>query len=501
MGVPENRNEPALTEQVLKTAERETDGWKMMIGGNWVESASGKRYTTLNPSFDSPLADVPDGNAQDVTAAVEAAKQAFPAWSKMHVDERAKILRGFAEAIRARAKEFGMLDALDSGNPYLSMVEDAKKGAGLLDFFSGLGLEMKGETIPTPGGGLDFTRLQPYGVVARILPFNHPISFAAGKIAAPLVAGNTVVLKPAEQTPLSALLLGRLVQAHLPPGVVNIITGDGPNCGAPLVRHPFVRRIAFTGSVETGRAIMQQAGIKPVSLELGGKNPLIIYPDVDVEKAAAAAVAGMNFTVSQGQSCGSNSRVFVHKKVHGAFFDAVLKRVTQIRIGLEHREDTQMGPVITREHYHRVMAYIESGKSQGAKVVIGGRHPSDAELQKGYFIEATVFDGVKHGMKIAQEEIFGPVMSVLTWEDPADMLREVNDVEYGLCANIWTNDISTALRLADQIEAGYIWINGHGGKRYKGAPFGGFKESGVGREHSTDELLSYTQVKNVNISY
>jgi betaine-aldehyde dehydrogenase len=267
------------------------------------------------------------------------------------------------------------------------------------------------------------------------------------------------------------------------------------------VRHPQVRRIAFTGGVETGRAIMQQAGIKSVSLELGGKNPLIIYPDVDVENAAAAAVAGMNFTVSQGQSCGSNSRVFVHKKIHDAFLDAVVKRVRQIRIGLADREQTQMGPVITREHYNRVMAYIESGKAQGANTVIGGKHPADAELEKGYFIEATIFDGVKHGMKIEQEEIFGPVMSVLTWDDPAGMLREVNDVEYGLCANIWTNDISTALRLADQIDAGYIWINGHGGKRYKGAPFGGFKESGVGREHSTEELLSYTQVKNVNVSY
>lgn len=501
MSTPLARDPQAFSEQALNQAERDTDGWKMLIGGKWVDSASGKRYTALNPSLDAPLAEVPDGNAQDIGLAVEAAKQAFPAWSALHVDERAKMLRRLAEALRGRAREFGMLDALDSGNPFLSMIEDVKKGAALLDFFSGLGMEIKGETIPTPGGGLDYTRPQPYGVVGRILPFNHPISFAAGKIAAPLVAGNTVVLKPAEQTPLSALLLGKLIQEHLPPGVVNIVTGDGPNCGAPLVRHPQVRRIAFTGGVETGRAIMQQAGIKSVSLELGGKNPLIVYPDVDVEKAAAAAVAGMNFTVSQGQSCGSNSRVFVHKKIHDAFMDAVLKRVAQIRIGLADREETQMGPVVTREHYHRVMAYIESGKSQGAKIVIGGKHPSQPDLQKGYFIEATVFDGVKHGMKIEQEEIFGPVMSVLTWEDPAAMLREVNGVEYGLCANVWTNDISTAMRLADQIEAGYVWINGHGGKRYKGAPFGGYKDSGIGREHSLDELLSYTQVKNVNVSF
>jgi len=486
---------------LLKMAERETHGWKMMVGGEWFESASGKRRTTLNPSLDMPLADVPDGNAEDIERAVEAALQAFPAWSAMHVDERAQRLRSLAEAVRGRAEEFGMLDALDSGNPYLAMVDDAKKGAGLLDFFCGLGMELKGETIPTPGGGLDYTRRQPYGVVGRILPFNHPISFAAGKIAAPLVAGNTVVLKPAEQTPLSALLLGRLAQECLPPGVLNIVTGDGPNCGAPLVRHPDVRRVAFTGGVETGRAIVRDAGIKSVSLELGGKNPLIVFPDVDVAKAAAAAVAGMNFTRSQGQSCGSNSRVFVHRSIHDEFLEAVLERVARIRVGLADREDTQMGPVITREHYNEVMAYIASGKAEGARLVFGGRHPVDPALRKGYFIEPTVFDDVRHGMKIEQEEIFGPVMGVLSWNDRDAMLREVNGVEYGLCANVWTNDISTAMDLADRIEAGYVWINGHGGTRFKGAPFGGFKQSGIGREHSTDELLSYTQVKNVNVSY
>jgi betaine-aldehyde dehydrogenase len=487
--------------KVLEMAERETQGWKMLIGGELRESISSKKYPTINPSLDTVIAYVPDANSEDIQLAVEEAKKAFPAWSKLHVDERAKILKRFAQAIREWAHEFGMLDALDSGNPYLAMVDDANKGAGLLDFFSGLGMEIKGQTIPTPGGGLNYTRLQPYGVVGRILPFNHPISFSAGKIAAPLVAGNTVVLKPAEQTPLSALLLGRLAQEYLPPGVLNIVTGDGPNCGGPLVAHPHVRRIAFTGGVETGRAIMQQAGIKNVSLELGGKNPLIIFPEVDIEKAAAAAVAGMNFTRSQGQSCGSNSRIFVHKNVHDEFLDRVIQKVSTIRIGLADREDSDMGPVISREHYNRVMSFIQSGKDEGAQLVLGGNHPNDPELQKGYFIKPTIFCGVQHGMRVEQEEIFGPVMSVLTWEDEHKMLQEVNGVEYGLCANIWSDNIATALRLADEIEAGYIWINGHGGKRFKGAPFGGFKNSGIGREHSLDELLSYTQEKNVNISY
>ena len=491
----------AFGAQVLQMAEQETQGWKMMIGGKWVESRSGKRYTTMNPAYDEPLADVPDGNAEDIQAAVDAGKAAFPAWSRMHVDDRVKHCKAFANGVRAMAREFGMLDALDSGNPFLPMVDDAKKGASLHDFFGGLGMEIKGETIPTPGGGLDYTRPEPYGVVARIIPFNHPISFAAGKIAPGLVAGNTVILKVAEQTPLSALLMGKLVQAHFPPGVVNIVTGDGPNCGAPLTRHKDVRRIAFTGSVETGKAIMAAAGIKSVSLELGGKNPLIIYPDVDIDKAAAAAVAGMNFTVAQGQSCGSNSRVFVHGKIHDQFMAAVIERVKKIRIGLPELETTQMGPVITREHYHRVMGYIDAGKKEGAKLVYGGGHAAGEHLKKGYFIDATIFDGVKHGMKIEQEEIFGPVMSVLTWDDEATMLHEVNDIEFGLCANIWTNDLGTALRMADAVEAGYVWINGHGGKRFKGAPFGGYKDSGIGREHSISELMSYTQVKNINVAY
>lgn len=491
----------SLREHAMLLGEKETDGWKMLIGGKLVESVSGKRYTTYNPAYDIPLAQVPDGGAEDIERAVDAARQAFTSWSKMHVDERAKILKKFARAVRDCADEFGMLDALDSGNPYLSMVADAHKGAGLIDFFCGLGMEIKGETIPTPGGGLNYTRPQPYGVVGRILPFNHPISFAAGKISAPLVAGNTVVLKPAEQTPLSALLLGKLAQDYLPPGVLNIVTGDGPRCGEPLVMHPHVRRIAFTGGVETGRRITEKAGIKHVTLELGGKNPMIVYPDVDPVKAADAAFAGMNFTVCQGQSCGSNSRVFVHKSLHDRFVEELVEKVGNIRIGLPEREDTQMGPVITKEHYNRVMAYIQSGIQEGARLITGGKHPSDPELQNGYYIEPTVFDGVVHGMRIEQEEIFGPVMSILTWEDEARMIEEVNDVEYGLCANIWTNEMSTAMRLADVMEAGYVWINGYGGKRFRGAPFGGFKNSGIGREHSLDELLSYTQVKNVNIRY
>ncbi len=487
--------------QVLRAAEEDTQGWKMLIGGEWVASRSGRRFASLNPAYDEAIAEAPAANADDIQAAVDAGKAAFPAWSKLHVDERAKQCKQFAQAVRAKARELGMLDAIDSGNPFTAMMDDAMKGAGLHDFFGGLGMQIKGETIPTPGGGLDYTRPQPFGVVGRIIPFNHPISFAAGKIAPALVAGNTVILKPAEQTPLSALWMGKLVRECFPPGVVNIVTGDGPTCGAALVAHPEVRRIAFTGSVETGRTITRAAGIKAVSLELGGKNPLVVFPDVDIDKAAAAAIAGMNFTVSQGQSCGSSSRIFVHASIHDRFVEAVAARAGKIRIGLPELEATQMGPVVSRKQYDRVMRYIEDGKMEGARLVRGGAHAPGEALKRGYFIDVTIFDGVRHGMAIERDEIFGPVMSILGWSDEAGMLREVNDTEYGLCANIWTNDISTGLRMADAVEAGYVWINGHGNKRFKGAPFGGFKSSGIGREHSLDELLSYTQIKNVNVAY
>jgi betaine-aldehyde dehydrogenase len=487
--------------EVVKRAESETNGWKMLINNEFVSAKSGATMETINPAHDELIARVPDANGDDIEAAYQSGKQAFPAWSQMHVDERVKCCKTFATKVRALSKELGMLDAVDSGNSFLSMVDDAKKGASLHDFFGGLGMEIKGETIPTPGGGLDFTRVQPYGVVGRIIPFNHPVSFAAGKIAPALVAGNTVILKPGDQTPLTALWLGKLVQEAFPPGVVNIVTGQGAICGNAIVAHKEIRRVAFTGSVQTGQAITRAAGIKNLSLELGGKNPLIVYPDVDIEKVAHAAVAGMNFTVSQGQSCGSNSRVFVHSSIRQKFIDAVLARCEKIVIGLPELETTGMGPVINRRQYDRIMGYIQSGKDEGARVLRGGGHVAGATLESGYFVDVTIFDNVKHGMKIEREEIFGPVMAILDWDDEAKMLQEVNDSEYGLCCNIWTNDISTGLRMADRVEYGYVWVNGHGGKRYKGAPFGGWKDSGIGREHSIGELMSYTQQKNVNVSY
>lgn len=486
---------------VLARAEEETQNWSLTIGGKFVKPLKGGTYTTDNPSTGETIATVAFADADDVAAAVAAGKQAFPAWRALHVDERARLLRQFSAAVRARADEFAILDAIDCGNPYAAMLDDVAKGAGSVDYFAGLGMEIKGETIPTAGGGLNFTRREPFGVTARILPFNHPIMFAVGKIASALITGNTVVMKLADQTPLSGLLLGKLVQDVFPAGVVNILSGDGRTTGASLVQHPDIYRIAFTGSVETGRLISQQAGIASLSLELGGKNPLVIFPDVDVEAAAEAAVAGMNYTRSQGQSCGSNSRVFVHESMKEDFIALVKARVERIKVGAATDTGTEMGPLISRDHYKKVMGFIEGGKQQGARLVTGGNHVPGKAYEKGYFIEPTVFADVTNDMDIAQQEIFGPVMSILTWSDEEKMLHHVNDSRYGLCANIWTNDISRALRIADAVEVGYVWVNGFGGKRFKGAPFGGVKNSGLGREHCTEEMLSFTQQKNINVRY
>ncbi|MBI2202167.1 MAG: aldehyde dehydrogenase family protein, partial [Armatimonadetes bacterium] len=323
---------------------------------------------------------------------------------------------------------------------------------------------------------------------------------AAEKLAAPVAAGNTVVIKPPEQSPLSSLVLGQLVSNIFPPGVVNIVTGDATT-GEALVRHPLVRRIALIGSVEAGRAVMRAAsdGLKTVTLELGGKNPLILFPDVPSDEAADAAVGAMNFNRA-GQSCSSTSRVFVHRALHDAFIEALLRRVTALRLGPPEAEDSQVGCLVSREQYEKVLSYIDAGQREGARLLCGGGPPDDPALRRGFFVEPTIFDHVRPEMRIAQEEIFGPVISILTWDDEEEMIRQVNGVIYGLSAAIYTRDYAGIHRLARRIEAGYIWVNIPGGHAL-GLPYGGIKQSGIGREECLDELLSYTQIKNVNVAW
>ena len=474
---------------------------RMLIGGEWINSTSGDTFATINPATGETLAEVPLGTAEDVSRAVAAARTAFPGWRAMEPGARGKLISQLAGRLRAEAERFGYIDALDSGNPVTPMSGDVHMAADLMEYFAGLATEVQGATLPFTNG-LNYTMREPYGVVGRIIPFNHPIYFAASRTAAALIAGNTVVLKPAEQTPLSALEFGRLIEETLPPGVMNIVTGDGPQTGAALVAHPDVRRIAFTGSVETGRQILHTAAdqIKVVTLELGGKNPMLIFPDVEVEKAAAVAVRGMNFLWCQGQSCGSTSRVFVPREIQTAFIEALIAEVSRIKIGLPTDPTTEMGSLVSQEQFEKVMGYIDLGQQEGARLVYGGKRPEGSQFESGYFVQPTIFDQVTPAMRIAREEIFGPVLSVLTWDDQENVLAQMNQLDYGLTAAVLSNDTGTAMRLAERVEAGYVWINGSS-RHCVGAPFGGQKHSGFGREESFEELLSYTQLKNVQMWY
>ncbi len=469
-------------------------------GGQWHHNPSAKLLKSINPSTGEELAQVQIATLDDVNQAVASAKQAFPAWARTPPLERARRLREAAARIRSQTLELALLDAADCGNPVKIMQLDAEVAAAQLEYFAGLVLELKGETIPTANGSLNYTRREPLGVVARIFPFNHPFMFAAGKIAAPLAAGNTVVIKPPEQAPLSTLRLMELLADVFPPGVLNCVVGER-DVGAALVAHPDVSGVALIGSVPAGQAVMRSAadGLKRTVLELGGKNAMIVFPDANLDLAVEGAVRGMNFTWC-GQSCGSTSRLFVPREMRDDFVDKLVTLLRERHVpGIATHMDTTMGALINQQQYERCLSYIESARQEGATLVTGGKRPDDSRLKNGYFIEPTVFTDVKPTMRIAREEIFGPVLSVFDWTNEAEMLDMVNGVEFGLTASIWTENIHTGHRLAEQIEAGYIWIN-DSSTHFLGAPFGGYKMSGLGREESKDELFEFTQIKNVNVA-
>jgi acyl-CoA reductase-like NAD-dependent aldehyde dehydrogenase len=472
----------------------------MLIGGELVPSESGEWLESVNPATEETLGHVPQGTAADVNRAVEAAEAAHPAWAALEPKERAKLLKKLAQKLRDKADEILRIEVIDTGNTISKMRADVASAGDTLEFYSGFATEIKGETIPASAKNLHFTVREPYGVVGRIIPFNHPIKFAANALAAPLMAGNCVVLKPPETSPLSATMLAEICREVLPAGVVNIVTGLGMPAGDAIARHPDVKRVAFTGSVPTGRAIQRAAaegGIKHVTLELGGKNPLIAFPDMDPDAVAKIAVAGMNFAW-QGQSCGSTSRLLLHEQLYQPVLDRVVERVAALRLGDPLDDKSQMGPINSKRHYERVCTMVQSGISEGAKLKTGGRRPGGSDFKRGYWIEPTVFADVAPGMCIAKEEIFGPVLSVFRWKDEKEALALANSTEYGLTASIFTNDIKTAFRAARAVKSGYVWINGASGHFY-GTPFGGFKNSGLGREEGIDELLSYTEVKTIHV--
>ena len=485
----------------VSEARRARTEQQLFIDGEWRDSVSGETFETRNPATGEILATVASANEHDVDRAAEAAWRAAPEWRRRGPRERAALLEQVAKRLEAEGDRLAYLDSANCGNPLRGMRNDVRSAVDYIRYMCGIALELKGQTIPVARGVLDYTLRQPYGVVARITPFNHPLLFAAEKIAAPLIAGNTVVLKPSSLAPLAPLEFTRTIADILPPGVFNLINGSGERCGAPLVRHPRIKRIAFTGSVETGQQLARDAadsGIKVLSLELGGKNPFIVLPDADIDRAAAAATTGMNLDWTLGQSCGSTSRALVHASLYDAFVDRVRAKFESLRIGIPTDEVTELGCLASRAQLHKVERYVALGRSEGAQLVCGGARPTEERFARGFFYRPTLFAKVDPSMRIAREEIFGPVFSVIPWTDEATMLEIAHDVPYGLSANIWTNDLRAAHRLADEVEAGFVWINGDG-RHFTGAPFGGYKASGIGSEESLDELLSYTQTKNVAV--
>lgn len=471
----------------------------MLIGGELLESSSGASIPSVNPATEEVIGSVPDATADDVERAVRAAESAATGWRDLMWTRRSAILRDYAQVLEDNLEELAHLDSIDSGNPISSMRADVQGAIGEIRYFAGVAGETKGRTVPSGPDALTYTEFVPYPVVARIVPFNHPVKFASAKSAAPLAAGCPVIVKPGEQTSLSALRLGELVQDLFPPGVFNVVTGSGAGAGAALAGHPRVPRVAFTGSVATGQRVasLGSTNIKHLSLELGGKNPLIIFPDADVATTAKAAVAAMNLARCMGQSCGSASRIFVHQDLEEEFLAALVDAVASLKVGDPMDESTDMGPLAFKSHYDKVTGLIASGVEDGAKLLYGGARPEG--LTRGYYVEPTVFARVDMSMRIAREEIFGPVMSVLSWNDYEQMLEQVNSLDVGLTGNIWTNDISLALRTARRIQSGYISVNGTG-KRPIGSPFGGFKHSGIGKESALDELLSYGREQSVTVT-
>lgn len=474
---------------------------RMLIGGELVESESGEFVSSIDPATEEVIGAFPAGTARDVEKAVEAAEGSWEAWNGIEVAGRAEALRKFGELIMERADELLEVEVRDTGNTITPMRGDVKTGVGGINYYAGLGYELKGETVPSTPNNLHLTLREPYGTVGRIIPFNHPILFATGHTAGALMAGNSVVVKPPETASLSALLLAEIAQQALPPGVFNIVTGLGPQVGAALAVHPQVKRIAFIGSARTGMAIQRMAAevaVKNITLELGGKNPMIVFPDVNVSDVVTAAIQGMNFTW-QGQSCGSTSRLLLHESIYNEVVSQLAERIDAMRVGNPMDEASEMGAINSQGQYEKVLGYIETAKAEGAKLLAGGERPKGPEFKRGFWLRPTLFGDVKPGMCIAQEEIFGPVLSVMKWSDFDEALRIANDVEYGLTASIWTNNIDDALAMARRVRVGFVWVNSVG-PHYRGLNYGGYKNSGLGRDEGIQEMLSYTEQKSISIA-
>jgi aldehyde dehydrogenase (NAD+) len=472
---------------------------KLLIGGKWMDAQSKKTFPTVNPATEEVIADVAEGEAKDIDLAVKAARKAFESkgWRKMDARERGRLLFRLADLIEQHKDELARLETLDNGKPISESTNaDLPLVLDCLRYYAGWADKIHGQTIPIRGNYFCYTKREPVGVVGQIIPWNFPMLMVAWKWGPALAAGCTVVMKPAEQTPLSALRLGELaLEAGYPEGVINLVPGYGETAGDALVRHPGVDKVAFTGSTEVGRIIMRNAAetVKRVTLELGGKSPNIVFADADLDAAIDGAMVGL--FLNQGQCCCAGSRLFVEEKVYDAMVEKLATRSRNRKLGDPFDPATEQGPQVDKTQFDRVMGYIEKGKAEGAKCVAGGERFG----KLGYFVKPTVFTEVSDKMTIAREEIFGPVMQVLRFKNIDEVVDRANTTEYGLAAAVWTRDIGKAHAIADRVRAGTVWVNCYD-VFDAGAPFGGFKSSGIGRELGEKALDNYTELKTVTVA-
>jgi acyl-CoA reductase-like NAD-dependent aldehyde dehydrogenase len=472
---------------------------QLFIDGEWVDAASGKTFAVYNPATGDVLAEVAEAGAADIDAAVRAARRAFEdaRWRNLDANARGVLLWRLGDAIEARFNDLVRLEVLDNGKPLREAQIDIRQVVDAFRYYAGWTTKLQGETIPVPGNVLNYTLREPVGVVGAIIPWNFPLLMASWKVAPALACGNTVVLKPAEQTPLTALELAAIAaEVGIPKGVLNVVPGFGETAGAGIVKHPGIDKIAFTGSTAVGRTIMRAAAdtLKKVSLELGGKSPNIVFADADLDAATRGSFSAIFYNT--GQCCTAGSRLLVHESVHDQLLEKLVERAQKLQPGDPLDPKTRVGPLISEEQLSRVMGYVERGTSEGAQLLTGGNRWAASGFERGYWLEPTIFDAVQAGHTIAQEEIFGPVLAALTFRDEDEAVALANNTMFGLAAGVWTNNVKRAHRVAKKLEAGTIWVNTYH-PLDAASPFGGYKQSGYGRELGANALDLYTQVKSV----